>query len=104
MKNCIFAPPRKEIFSAQAKEIEKIAEAEGTIYLPVSLWAKILFRALLSYNKSKHKKEILNILRVFWEARYISLLQEGKRLTPQEIEKKILSQIGIFWEERQSTL
>jgi len=91
-------------FSAQAKEIEKISGAGDTIYLPTSLWAKILFHALLDYNKSGYKKDILDILRVFWEARYISLLQEGERLTPAQMEKAILSQIDIFWKERQSIL
>jgi len=94
----------KEIFSAQEKEIEKIVEAEEGIYLPTPLWAKILFRALLNYKQSKHQKEILDILRVFWEARYISLLREGEKLNPSEIEEKILSQTEVFWKERQSLL
>ncbi|MCD6219964.1 glycosyltransferase [Candidatus Calescamantes bacterium] len=90
--------PLKEVFSPWQREIEKVFSSKETIYLSIPLWAKILFQSLLNYRLNK--EEILNILRIFWEARYVSLLQEGKELTPEEIEKKILSQVQIFWGER----
>ena len=68
------------------------------ITLPLETWAKCVFLALNNYAKDKQRT--LDVLRVFWEARYMGLVQETESLGQEEAEKRIRDQVKVFWEYR----
>jgi len=83
----------KEIFKEGGKEIEKNLNGK-TFSFPAPLWAECVFVALLHYKE--HRKKILDLLKVFWEARYISLIVESQGKKEEEMEEMIRNQLGIF--------
>ena len=89
--------PQAGFLSPIKKEIEDSLE-KTEFSFPVGTWAKCVFLGLKNYEKAK--KQTLDVLRVFWQARYISLVLETKDLSPEEVEKEIQSQINIFWRYR----
>ena len=90
----IFIPsPWRKLFSSLEKEIRESIEKDP-LKFPVPLWAECVFLSLTHYQEDK--KGILDILKFFWEARYISLIQEAQGKKEEEMEEIIRSQIEIF--------
>jgi len=69
------------------------------ITLPLEAWAKCVFLALNNYAKDKQRT--LDVLRVFWEARYMGLVQETENLGQEEAEQRIQDQVKVFWKYRE---
>ncbi len=89
--------PHAQFLSPVKEEIQENIKRKPFSF-PVETWAKCVFLGLNNYQKAK--QETLDVLRVFWQARYISLIIESKNLPQEEVEKKIQSQVGIFWKYR----
>ena len=66
--------------------------------LPLEVWAKCAFLALNNYSEAK--QTTLDILKVFWEARYMGLVEETENLPQEEAERRIQDQVKVFWKYR----
>jgi glycosyltransferase involved in cell wall biosynthesis len=86
-----------DFLSSIKEEIEPYLKKEH-FTLPLELWAKCVFLALNNYSKDKQKT--LDILKVFWEARYMGLVEETENLPQEEAERRIQDQIKVFWKYR----
>lgn len=89
--------PRAEFLSPLKEEIETSLKKDGFSF-PVDTWAKCVFLGLANFERVR--EETLDVLRVFWQARYISLILETGNLPVEEVEKKIQSQVNTFWKYR----
>jgi glycosyltransferase involved in cell wall biosynthesis len=91
----------KELFKPLESEIEEAIKQEPFNF-DIPLWSKCVFTALKNYEKDK--QGIMDVLRVFWEARYISLVEASNTMSYEDIEKIIASQVDIFLKLKTSIL
>lgn len=90
ISNVDFLSPIKE-------EIEPHFKKQN-LTLPLEVWAKCAFLALNNYSKDKQKT--LDVLKVFWEARYMGLVEETENMPQEEAERRIQDQVKVFWKYR----
>jgi len=88
---------RIDFLSSIKDEIKPHLEKEE-ITLPLEVWAKCVFLSLNNYGYDKQRT--LDVLRVFWEARYMGLVRETENMPQEEAESRIQDQVRVFWKYR----
>lgn len=86
-KSFYLRSPQAAFLSPIKEEIED-SLVKTDFSFSVDTWAKCVFLGLKNYEKAK--RQTLDVLRVFWQARYISFVLETKNFPPNEVEKRIL--------------
>ena len=82
------------------KDLDRIASSKLDSYsFPLPLWVKAVYLAIEAFSISEDLK-ILDILRVLWQGRFLSLVRETNAMSNEEAEIYIREQLVIFEEQR----
>ncbi len=61
--------------------------------LPLELWVKAIYYSIKAFLKGE---EVMDILRVLWQGRFIALVKETEQMDNQEAENYIQKQVDVF--------
>lgn len=82
------------------EELDRIASLELDSYsFLLPLWVKAVYLAIDAFSVSEDLK-ILDILRVLWQGRFLSLVRETEAMSDNEAETYIQGQLAVFEEQR----
>jgi glycosyltransferase involved in cell wall biosynthesis len=82
------------------EDLDRIASRELDNYsFPLPLWVKAVYLAIDAFSVSEDLK-ILDVLRVLWQGRFLSLVRETEAMSDEEAEAYIRGQLAIFEEQR----
>ena len=82
------------------EDLDRIASRELDNYsFPLPLWVKAVYLAIDAFSASEDLK-ILDVLRVLWQGRFLSLVRETKEMSDKEAETYIRGQLAVFEEQR----
>jgi len=68
-------------------------------YFPLPFWVKAVYLAIDAFSASEDLK-ILDVLRVLWQGRFLSLVRETEAMSDEEAEAHIREQLLAFEEQR----
>jgi len=82
------------------EDLDRIASRELDSYsFPLPLWVKAVYLAIDAFSVSEDLK-ILDVLRVLWQGRFLSLVRETEAMGDEEAESYIRGQLAVFEEQR----
>ena len=82
------------------EDLDRIASLDLDSYsFPLPLWAKAVYLAIDAFSVSEDLK-ILDVLRVLWQGRFLSLVRETEAMSDKEAEAYIREQLAVFEEQR----
>jgi len=82
------------------EDLDQIASCELDSYsFPLPLWVKAVYLAIDAFSGSEDLK-ILDVLRVLWQGRFLSLVRETEGMSAEEAEAYIRGQLAVFEEQR----
>jgi len=82
------------------EDLDRIASRELDSYsFPLPLWVKAVYLAINAFSVSEDLK-ILDVLRVLWQGRFLSLVRETEAMSDEEAESYIRGQLAVFEEQR----
>ena len=82
------------------EDLDRIASLELDSYsFLLPLWVKAVYLAIDAFSVSEDLK-ILDVLRVLWQGRFLSLVRETKAMSDEEAEAYIREQLAVFEEQR----
>ena len=82
------------------EDLDRIASCELDSYsFPLPLWVKAVYLAIDAFSVSEDLK-ILDVLRVLWQGRFLSLVRETEAMSAEEAEAYIRGQLAVFNEQR----
>ncbi len=82
------------------EDLGRIASRELDSYsFPLSLWVKAVYLAIDAFSVSEDLR-ILDVLRVLWQGRFLSLVRETEAMSDEEAEAYIRGQLAVFEEQR----
>ena len=82
------------------EDLDHIAARELDSYsFPLPLWVKSVYLAIDAFSVSENPK-ILDVLRVLWQGRFLSLVRETETMSDEEAETFIRGQLAVFDEQR----
>ena len=82
------------------EDLDRIATLELDSYsFLLPLWVKAVYLAIDAFSVSEDLK-ILDVLRVLWQGRFLSLVRETEAMSDEEAETYILGQLVVFEEQR----
>ncbi len=82
------------------EDLDRIASYELDSYsFPLPLWVKAVYLAIDAFSVSEDLK-ILDVLRVLWQGRFLSLVRETEAMSAEEAEAYIRGQLAVFEEQR----
>ena len=82
------------------EDLDHIAARELDSYsFPLPLWVKSIYLAIDAFSVSENL-EILDVLRVLWQGRFLSLVRETETMSDEEAETYIRGQLAVFDEQR----
>jgi len=82
------------------EDLDRIASRELDDYsFPLSLWVKAVYLAIDAFSASEDLK-ILDVLRVLWQGRFLSLVRETEAMSDEEAEAHIQGQLTTFEKHR----
>ena len=82
------------------EDLDRIASCELDGYsFPLPLWVKAVYLAIDAFSVTEDLK-ILDVLRVLWQGRFLSLVRETEAMSAEEAEAYIRGQLAIFEEQR----
>jgi len=82
------------------EDLDRIASRELDSYsFPLSLWVQAVYLAIDAFSASEDLK-ILDVLRVLWQGRFLSLVRETEAMSDKEAETYIREQLAVFEEQR----
>jgi glucosylglycerate synthase len=92
--------PEMAFLKETIRKLDHIASSELADYsFPLSLWVKAVYLAITAYSDSG-KSEVLDILRVLWQGRFLGLVKETQEMDTQEAEIHIRGQLAEFEQQR----
>ena len=82
------------------EDLDRIASLELDSYsFLLPLWVKAVYLAIDAFSVSEDLK-ILDVLRVLWQGRFLSLVRETETMSDEEAETYIRGQLVVFEEQR----
>jgi hypothetical protein len=82
------------------EDLDRIASRELDRYsFPLPLWVKAVYLAIDAFSTSEDLK-ILDVLRVLWQGRFLSLVRETEVMSNEEAEAYIRGQLTTFERHR----
>ncbi len=82
------------------EDLDRIASLELDSYsFPLPLWVKAVYLATDAFSVSEDLK-ILDVLRVLWQGRFLSLVRETEAMSDEEAEAYIQGQLATFEKQR----
>jgi glycosyltransferase involved in cell wall biosynthesis len=82
------------------EDLDRIAACELDSYsFPLPFWVKAVYLAIDAFSVSEDLK-ILDVLRVLWQGRFLSLVRETEAMSAEEAEAYIRGQLAVFEEQR----
>jgi len=82
------------------EDLDRIASRELDNYsFPLPLWVKAVYLAIDTFSVSEDLK-ILDVLRVLWQGRFLSLVRETEAMSDEEAETYIRGQLTTFERHR----
>jgi len=82
------------------EKLDRIASSELDNYsFPLPLWVNAVYLAIDAFSTSEDLK-ILDVLRVLWQGRFLSLVRETEAMSSEEAEAHIRRQLLTFEEQR----
>jgi len=82
------------------EDLDRIASCKLDDYsFPLSLWVKAVYLAIDAFSASEDLK-ILDVLRVLWQGRFLSLVRETEAMSDEEAEAHIQGQLTTFEKHR----
>jgi len=82
------------------EDLDRIASLDLDSYsFLLPLWVKAVYLAIDAFSVSEDLK-ILDILRVLWQGRFLSLVRETEAMSDKEAEAYIRGQLAVFEEQR----
>jgi glycosyltransferase involved in cell wall biosynthesis len=82
------------------EDLDRIASRELDSYsFPLPLWVKAVYLAIDAFSVSEDLK-ILDVLRVLWQGRFLSLVRETEAMSDEEAEAYIRGQLTTFERHR----
>jgi len=82
------------------EDLDCIASRELDSYsFPLPLWVKAVYLAIDAFSISEDLK-ILDVLRVLWQGRFLSLVRETEAMSDENAEAYIQRQLAVFEEHR----
>jgi len=82
------------------EDLDRIASRELDSYsFPLPLWVKAVYLAIDAFSVSEDLK-ILDVLRVLWQGRFLSLVRETEAMSDEEAEAYIRGQLAAFEKQR----
>jgi len=82
------------------KELDCVAASELDRYsFPLDLWVKAVYLAIDAFSASEDPR-ILDVLRVLWQGRFLSVVRETEAMSDEEAEAYIQGQLTTFERHR----
>ncbi len=79
--------------------ISQIASLElNDFSFPLKLWIQAIYRTINENDGRLEAKKALDVLRVLWQGRFLALVKETEKMSDEDAESYIQSQLELFAE------